>query len=57
MKKKAQTKAIPTLRFRSEYFKCPRCGWKYPGPLLVKGDVAPTTRCQNCGNSYLVRIK
>lgn len=48
---------IPNLKFNSDYFKCPKCGWQYPGPLLVKGDVAPTTRCQNCGHSYLVRIK
>lgn len=48
---------IPTLVFRSDYFLCPKCGWQYPGPLLIKGDVAPTTRCQRCGNSYLVRKK
>ena len=42
-------------KFKSDYFRCPRCGWEYPGPLLIKGDVAPTTKCQNCGHSYLVR--
>jgi transcription elongation factor Elf1 len=48
---------IPTLKFNSNYFKCPRCGWQYPGPLLIKGDIAPNTQCQNCGNSYLVRVE
>jgi len=48
---------IPNLVFHSEYFKCPRCGWEKPNPILVKGDVAPNTRCENCGNSYLIRIK
>lgn len=57
MKTRVQKKVVPTLKFNSDYFRCPRCGWKYPEPLLVKGDVASSTRCQNCGNSYLVRIK
>ena len=57
MKETKQNVQIPTLVFHSDYFKCPKCGWKYPGPLLIKGDVAPTTRCQNCGHSYLVRVK
>lgn len=57
MKIKVQKKAIPTLKFNSDYFECPKCGWQYPGPLLIKGDVAPTTKCQNCGHSYLVRVK
>ena len=48
---------IPTLKFNSNYFKCPRCGWQCPGPLLIKGDIAPNTQCQNCGNSYLVRVE
>lgn len=57
MKVNLEKKAIPTLKFNSDYFKCPRCGWRYPDPLLIKGDVAPSTKCQNCGHSYLVRIK
>ncbi len=48
---------VPDLKFNSEYFKCPKCGWQYPGPLLVKGDVAAYTQCQRCGHSYLIRIK
>lgn len=50
---------IPTLKFKSDYFKCPvpKCGWQYPGPLLIKGDVAPTTKCGKCGHVGLVRIK
>lgn len=57
MKKKIKKMNIPTLKFNSDYFECPKCGWMYPGPLLVKGDVASTTKCQNCGHSYLVRKK
>lgn len=47
--------SIPTLKFNSDYFQCPRCGWK-KGPVLVKGDIAHAP-CGNCGHSYLVRIK
>ena len=36
---------------------CPICGWEYPGPLLIKGDFAPTTKCQKCGHVGLVRNK
>ncbi len=57
MKRKIQKLEIPTLKFNSDYFECPKCGWRYPGPLLIKGDIAPSTPCQNCGNSYLVRVK
>ena len=57
MKRKIQKLEIPTLKFNSDYFECPKCGWRYPGPLLIKGDIAPSTPCQNCGNSYLVRAK
>lgn len=28
---------IPTLTFNGDYFKCPKCGWIYPGPLRVLG--------------------
>jgi len=56
MKKKGQAPKIPTLKFNSDYFKCPRCGWTTPGPRLVKGDIAQTP-CEQCGHSYLVRIK
>lgn len=55
--KRANDFNLPTLKFNSDFFKCPKCGWKYPGPLLIKGDVAPNTKCGNCGHSYLVRIK
>ena len=49
-------KKIPTLKFNSDYFYCPRCKWETAGPLLVKGDVAEKA-CENCGHSYLLRIK
>lgn len=57
MKKENAKIVIPTVKVNSDYFVCPRCGWRYPGPLLIKGDVAPTTQCQSCGHSYLVREK
>lgn len=57
MKKFNINKSIPTLRFNSDYFYCPKCKWEYPGPLLIKGDVAPTTKCQKCGHVGLVRKK
>lgn len=56
MKMKKKTTIIPTLKFNSDYFRCPRCGWETSGPRLVKGDIAQTP-CENCGHSYLVRIK
>ena len=58
MKKQFQksVKEIPNLTFNSNYFKCPKCGWKHPDPLLVKGPTAHCTPCKNCGHSYLVRI-
>jgi len=56
MKKEKQFPRIPTLKFNSDYFKCPRCGWTTPGPRLVKGDIAHTP-CEECGHSYLVRVK
>lgn len=46
---------IPTLKFNSEYFKCPACGWSTP--LLVKGDSAPNTKCENCGHIGMYRVK
>ncbi len=55
--KKKKRRSVPTLVFNSNYFHCPRCGWEYPGPLLIKGDVAPTTKCENCGHVGLVRNK
>ncbi|MCD8006336.1 MAG: hypothetical protein LUF29_05105 [Oscillospiraceae bacterium] len=50
---------IPTLKFSSEYFRCPvrGCYWVYPGPLLIKGDYAPSMVCGNCGHVGLERIK
>ena len=48
---------IPTLTFNGDYFKCPKCGWIYPGPLRVLGNVAQGTPCQQCGNSTLERIQ
>ena len=52
---KKQVKKIPSLTFNSDYFCCPKCGWTYPGPMLVKGNSAPSTRCQNCGHLGLIR--
>ena len=59
MKNDAKIIKVPTLKFNSDFFKCPvsGCGWQYPGPLLIKGDVAPTTKCGRCGHVGLVRIK
>ena len=57
MNNRRKTLTIPTLTLRSEYFYCPKCGWMYPGPLLIKGDVAPNTKCEQCGHYYLVRKK
>ena len=56
MKRKTPRLFIPTLKFSSDYFRCPRCGWETPSPRLVKGDIAQTA-CEKCGHSYLVRIK
>ena len=55
--KKIKIKLIPTLKFNSEYFYCPKCGWTYPGPLLIKGDYAPSIKCEKCGHVGLVRKK
>lgn len=59
MKKEEKVILIPNLKFNSDYFHCPvpGCGWVYPGPLLIKGDYAPTTKCQRCGHVGLVRNK
>ena len=56
MKKIKEKNLIPTWKFNSSYFSCPRCGWEYPVPLLVRGDIAEK-ECENCGHSYLVRNK
>ncbi|MCD8006337.1 MAG: hypothetical protein LUF29_05110 [Oscillospiraceae bacterium] len=48
---------IPTVRLDSDYFRCPKCGWVYPVPLLIKGDYAESTRCEKCGHVGLVRVK
>lgn len=56
MKSKQKVVYIPNLTFHSDYFKCSRCGWEDPTRRLVKGDIAHVP-CQNCGFSYLVRIK
>ncbi len=48
---------IPTTKFDSDYFRCPKCGWIYPGPLLIKGDIVSSTRCEKCGHVGLVRVK
>lgn len=55
--KKEKNVYIPSLKFNSDIFECPKCGWKYPGPLLVKGDIAHYTKCENCGHTYLIRVK
>lgn len=57
MKKIVKKKFIPTLKFNSDYFHCPVCGWEYPGPLRILGDSAPTTKCERCGHVGLVRNK
>ena len=57
MKKNCKKKFIPTLKFNSDYFHCPVCGWEYPGPLRILGDSAPTTKCERCGHVGLVRNK
>lgn len=54
MKKKSQKVIIPSIKFNSEYFKCPKCG--YAEPRLVKGDVS-TSPCPECGHSPLYRVK
>ncbi len=54
MKTKATKVKIPDLKFNSEYFKCPNCG--YSEPRLVKGDVAYSP-CPRCGSSPLYRVK
>jgi len=56
MKKTVEKVVIPTLKFNSDYFKCPKCGWTTSGPRLVSGDIAHTP-CESCGHSYLMRIK
>ena len=53
---KKENRMIPNLRMKSDYFYCPRCGWMYPGPLLVLGDIAQV-KCEKCSNSFLVRKK
>lgn len=55
MKKDKKRLVVPEIKLNSDYFKCPRCGWEYPGPLLVLGNIAEH-ECEKCGNSYLVRI-
>jgi len=57
MKKNNIKIEIPTLKFNSDYFHCPHCGWPYPDRLLIKGDLAPTKKCQECGYVGLVRNK
>lgn len=49
-------KKIPNVKLFSNYFKCPKCGWETDSPRLVKGDIAQCP-CDECGFSYLVRIK
>ena len=56
MKKNNIKIEIPTLKFNSQCFICPICGWTSE-PLLIKGDYAPTTKCQQCGHVGLRRIK
>ncbi len=48
---------IPTLKFKSDYFFCPKCGWITDGPMRVLGDYAQTTVCKNCGHVGLERKK
>ena len=53
MKEKKEV-IIPTLKFNSEYFKCPKCG--YAEARLILGDVS-TTPCPECGHSPMYRVK
>jgi len=46
-------KAIPTLKFFSEYFQCPRC--QYTEARRVLGDVSHSP-CPNCGNPTMYRV-
>lgn len=55
MKKVKKVVQLPTLKFNTEYFKCPKCGWSTP--LLVRGDSAPNSKCENCGHVGLYRVK
>ena len=55
LKKEDNSVKIPTLKFNSEYFKCPICGWATP--LRVLGDSAPNSRCEECGHVGLYRVK
>ncbi len=45
---------ILVIKEKSEYFKCPKCG--YSEARLVLGDIA-TSPCPNCGHTPLYRIK
>ena len=54
MKKKSKQFIIPTLKFNSEYFKCPRCGYAEPRKIL--GDVS-NTPCPECGHPQMYRVK
>ncbi len=55
LKKEDNSVKIPTLKFNSEYFKCPVCGWATP--LRVLGDSAPNSRCEECRHVGLYRVK
>lgn len=45
---------IPTFKFNSDCFECPKCG--YQEMRRVKGDISYSP-CSNCGNPTMIRIK
>lgn len=45
---------IPTLKFNSDWFECPKCGYKEMRKVL--GDIAYAP-CPECGHSPLYRVK
>lgn len=48
-----KTLDIPTLKFNSDYFKCPACGYAELRKIL--GDVSYTP-CPDCGHSPMYRV-
>lgn len=52
--KKARKNNIPTLKFNSDWFVCPKCG--YQEMRRVLGDISYSP-CPNCGNTIMIRMK
>ena len=40
----------------NECYQCPKCGWTHPNTSALSENTAKHTRCQSCGNSYLVHL-